>query len=272
MKSLVHGKSRFGVVLALLVLFSVVTAWYRAFSGMANYDDEGTMISWARQTFSGQPLYDRVSTPYGPLYFAYEWLAHVPLGIPISNDSVRFVTVFFWAAAAVLVFLLAYKSTASLLVSWGAAILAFGELSFLSYEPAHPQELCVVLLLAQALAACFTANRTRLMLTMGALAAAMMLTKINIGIFGVAALAVAMVYSTNRTRLWSAARGLVTFAALGLPAALMSGLFAQPWVVRFCALVTILSRPPSSPYREATAACVSVSANSAPPRLDLPPR
>lgn len=239
MKSLVHGKSRFAVVLALLVLFSVVTAWYRAFSGMANYDDEGTMISWVRQAFSGQPLYDRVSTPYGPLYFAYEWLAHVPLGIPISNDSVRFVTVFFWVAAAVLVFLLSYKLTASLLVSWGAAILAFGELSFLAYEPAHPQELCIVLLLALPLAACFTGNRTRLMLTMGALAAAMLLTKINIGIFGVAALGVAMIYSTNRTRLWSAARGIVTFAALALPAALMSGLFAQPWVLRFCALVTL---------------------------------
>ncbi len=239
MKSPVLRRSSFSLVLVLLVLFGIVTAYYRAFSGMANYDDEGTMISWVRQTFSGQPLYDRVVTPYGPLYFAYEWLAHVPMGIPISNDSVRFVTVFFWVLAVVLVFLLSYKLTASLLVSWGAAILAFGELGFLSYEPAHPQELCIVLLLALALAACFTGNHIRLMLIMGALTAAMMLTKINIGIFGVAALAVAMIYSTNRTLLWSAARGIAIFAALALPVALMSGLFPQPWVVRFCALVTL---------------------------------
>jgi hypothetical protein len=226
-------------VLVLLVLFSVVAGYFQALTGMASYDDEGTLIRWVREVISGQPLYDRIQTPYGPLYFAYEWLAHAPVGIPVSNDSVRFVSSFFRVAAVLLVFLLSYRIAGSILISWAAGIVAFGELSFLSHEPAHPQELCIVLLLAIALTGCFTGNRTRLMLVMGALAAGMALTKINVGIFAVAAMGVVFTFSTKPNRLWSAARLLVAAVAIMLPAALMTGMFGQPWAVRYCALETI---------------------------------
>jgi hypothetical protein len=125
------------------------------------------------------------------------------------------------------------------LISWAAGIVAFGELSFLSHEPAHPQELCIVLLLGIALTGCFTGNRTRLMLTMGALAAAMALTKINVGIFALAAMGVVFTFATKPNRAWSLARALVAAVAVLLPAALMTGMFGQSWAVRYCALETI---------------------------------
>jgi hypothetical protein len=226
-------------VLILLVMFSVVAGYFQALSGMASYDDEGTLIRWVRDVISGQPLYDRIQTPYGPLYFAYEWLAHAPVGIPVSNDSVRFVSSFFRVAAVILVFLLTLRVGGSILISWAAGILAFGELSFLSHEPAHPQELCIVLLLAIALTGCFTGNRTRLMLIMGALAAGMALTKINVGIFAVAAMGVVFTFSTKPNRAWLVARVLVAGVAILLPAALMTGMFGQSWAVRYCVLETI---------------------------------
>ena len=234
-----RGKAMLAAVLVLLVLFSVVAGYFQALSGMASYDDEGTLIGWVREVIAGQPLYDRVQTPYGPLYFAYEWLAHAPMGIPVSNDSVRLVSSIFRVAAVLLVFLLSYKIAGSILISWAAGIVAFGELSFLSREPAHPQELCIVLLLGIVLTGCFTGNRTRLMLAMGALAAGMALTKINVGIFAVAAMGVVFTFSTRPNRLWSAARVLVAGVAIVLPAALMTGMFGQPWAVHYCALETI---------------------------------
>ena len=51
-------------VLVLLVLFSVVAGYFQALTGMASYDDEGTLIRWVREVISGQPLYDRIQTPY----------------------------------------------------------------------------------------------------------------------------------------------------------------------------------------------------------------
>jgi hypothetical protein len=238
-KALPKGKAMLAAVLVLLVLFSVVAGYFQALTGMASYDDEGTLIRWVREVVSGEPLYDRVQTPYGPLYYAYEWLAHAPVGIPVSNDSVRFVSSCFRVSAVLLVFLLCYKVAGSILISWAAGIVAFGELSFLTHEPAHPQELCIVLLLAIALTGCFTDNRTRLMLIMGALAAGMALTKINVGIFAVAAMGVVFTFSTRPNRLWSAARVPVAGVAILLPAALVTGMFGQPWAARYC----VLGRP-----------------------------
>uniref|UniRef100_Q025S6 Glycosyltransferase RgtA/B/C/D-like domain-containing protein n=1 Tax=Solibacter usitatus (strain Ellin6076) TaxID=234267 RepID=Q025S6_SOLUE len=237
--SIPKGKAALTAVLISMVLFSVIAGYSQSLSGMALYDDEGTLIRWVRDVISGQPLYDTIQTPYGPLYFAYEWLAHAPLGIPVSHDSVRFVTSFFRVAAVLLVFLLCHKLSGSVLISWAAGIVAFGELSFLSREPAHPQELCIALLLALALAGCYTANRVRLMLTMGALAGGMALTKINIGIFAVAAMGVVFAFSTKPSPLWTGARAAVAGCAILLPAALMNGMFGQSWAVRYCALETI---------------------------------
>jgi hypothetical protein len=226
-------------VVSILLLFSIVAGYFQSFSGMASYDDEGTLIAWMRDAIAGQRLYDTVPTHYGPLYYAYEWLAHAPLGIPVTNNSVRFVTPFFRVLTVLVVFLLCYRMTASIFVSWGAAILAFGALSFLVSEPAHPQELCILLITLLPLTACFTGYRLGLMLWIGALAAGMTLTKVNLGVFAVAAGGLTLVFSAGRTRLWFAARILAAAAALLLPASLMWAMLGEPRVLRFCILDTL---------------------------------
>jgi hypothetical protein len=226
-------------ILVILILFAAIGSYFEAFSAMASYDDEGTLIAWIRGFAGGQPLYDVVRTAYGPLYYAYQWLAHVPLGIPVTNDSVRFVTAFFRVIAVLLVFLLSRKLTSSNLISWGAAIAAYGELNFLAPEPAHPQELCIVLVIALPLAAFLEGRRFQRMFWLGALAGAMTLTKVNLGIFAIAAIGVTLVFCAKPAPLASAARVAAGAAALVLPAALMSALLGQPWVQRFCALETL---------------------------------
>ena len=90
-----------------VILFSAVTAYYRAFVSLATYDDEGTMMWSVKRFFEGGPLYDRVASIYGPVYYFYQWCAHVLTGTPISHHSVRLVSIAFWVAAAFIVLLLA---------------------------------------------------------------------------------------------------------------------------------------------------------------------
>jgi len=56
---------------------------YRSFEP---YDDEGYMMRTVQGTLDGQPLYDEVVSPYGPVYYLYEWFVHRPCGLPVTND------------------------------------------------------------------------------------------------------------------------------------------------------------------------------------------
>ena len=48
-----------------------------------------TLIS---RVVNGHPLYDQVQSLYGPLYFLYEYYAHVITGVSVSHDSIRFLS------------------------------------------------------------------------------------------------------------------------------------------------------------------------------------
>ena len=69
-------------------------------------------------------------------------------GAPAASDSLRLVSAAFWVAAALVAFLLAYRATGSLVLAAGVHLLAFRALGFIGEETAHPQEACVLLLLA----------------------------------------------------------------------------------------------------------------------------
>ena len=106
-------------------LISIVTAYYRSFSGqnLSSYDDAGMPMIDLQRFFEGRVLYDGLSTIYGPFYFLYEWCTHVLTGTPVSHDSVRFVSMFFWVACALLVFLFVYRATNSLVIGGLGALL-----------------------------------------------------------------------------------------------------------------------------------------------------
>jgi hypothetical protein len=223
-----------------LCLFSTVTAYYTTFVSLATYDDEGTMMWGMKHFFEGRPLYDQVASIYGPLYYFYEWCAHVLTGTPLSHHSVRLVSIAFWVATALIVFLLAYRATGSLLVASLANILAFRAMQFIGEEPAHPQEACIFLLMALGLA-CFVRHRTWRAAIIGALAGLATGTKINLGIFIVIAVATGFAYALRPKWLRSTASVLASAGMLVFPVLLMWGHMSEWWAVRFCALVVLSS-------------------------------
>ena len=221
-----------------IVLCTAVTAYYHAFARLATYDDEGTMMWSVKHFLEGRPLYDNVATIYGPLYYFYERCAHVLTGTPLTHHSVRLVSIAFWVTAALIVFLLTYRATGSLLVAALAHLLAFCAMSFIGDEPAHPQEACTVLLATLGLA-CFARDRTWRALALGTLAGLAFGTKINFGIFAVVALSAGLAYSLRPKWLRFAASILASAGILVLPVLLMWGHLRDEWALTFCVLVVL---------------------------------
>jgi hypothetical protein len=227
------------IVFSLLIAVCTgFTAYYRSFTHLAFYDDEGTMMLGVERLLNGDALYDQVHSIYGPVYYLYQWCAHALTGIALSHDSVRFVTVFFWVATALLMFFLVWRATGSLLLSVIAHLLVFRGLSFLAEEAAHPQEACIFLLAALGVAA-FTQDLTLRMVLLGALAGALTLTKINLGIFVVAALAVGLVFASRPGWLRTLATIAVSCGTVLIPVLLMWGYWDSGWALRYSLLVAL---------------------------------
>jgi hypothetical protein len=220
----------------LLTVPAAITAYFRSFVGIEPYDDEGALIDMVRGFLEGRPLYDSVSSIYGPAFFFYEWLAHTVAGQPITTDSVRFVSIAFWLGSALLVLLLAWRATGSWMIAAAAYLLAFRVLNFIGLDPAHPQELCLFLALALALAGCFPKNPTALMLWLGGLAGVTALTKINMGALVAVALGLTLAYATSAAPAWKAVRIAAVLAALAFPLMLMLPNLAMPWAQHYFVL------------------------------------
>src|SRR5215510_12168472 len=229
------------VCIILITCCSAVRAYYYVFSSFASYDDEGMMMTLIRRLIDGQRLYDDVQSIYGPLYFLYEYGAHVLTGVPVSHDSIRFVSILFWIISALLLFLLVYRATRSLLLATGVHFLGFRILQLMGgYESAHPQELCILLLLGVAFVACYLANPIFLMASLGALTGAMVATKINLGVYIAVAVVVALAYGFRAVWWRRAACIVVSIGAVLLPLPLMSAHLGEPWAMKYC-VVEMLS-------------------------------
>jgi hypothetical protein len=220
----------------LLTLCAAFTAGYDAFISLAKYDDEGYMMWTVKNFLAGRPLYDQVVTVYGPFYYLYEWVILSITGAPAASDSLRLVSAAFWVAAALVAFLLAYRATGSLVLAAVVHLLAFRALGFIGEETAHPQEACILLLLALG-RAFYIADRKLRVIMMGVLGGAMVATKINLGIFVVVTLAVGLTYAQPRGLRRSLACIAVSLGTLALPLVLMWDRRTDIWVICYCALI-----------------------------------
>jgi hypothetical protein len=219
--SKIARRSAVAVLVAALLAFAGVRAYYELFWSFSWWDDEGCLMLSVADFQRGEALYDGFFSQYGPFYFLTTWLAlHVP-GVELGHASVRVAVAVVWVASAALLGGFVYRSTRAI---WPAVVLflgAVGHLSALATEPAHPSGLVVLLLSLALFASTFFRRPRRMLAGLGAIAAALLLTKVNLGVFLLVSAGAALLTSTELSGALRFARPLAWLAAIALPIVLM---------------------------------------------------
>jgi hypothetical protein len=149
------------------------------------YDDEGYVLWSIRSVNSGHALYSEVYSQYGPFFYTLHGLG-AKLGLPSNNDSARFVAALLWVAISALNGRVAFVLTRSHAWALFALITTFLSLTSMRSEPGHPGGMLAFLTALGAWLGTEHIRNNRVLhfaWTQGALAGAMLLTKLNVGVF-----------------------------------------------------------------------------------------
>jgi hypothetical protein len=181
---------------ALLTLGVLVAGYFTLFTQFASYDDEGTLLVTLNGFAHGHALYNEIYTPYGPFYYELFGGLLALFGHDITTDVSRVAVLIMWTGTSLLAGVTAQRLTGRLELGLTAMIAAFAALYVLAGEPMHPQVLCVVLIgVFTALAVFGPGGRERVLWiggAAGAILAALVLTKLNLGVLAVAATVIAI--------------------------------------------------------------------------------
>jgi hypothetical protein len=226
------------VAYLVVLLGSAFAAYWQMFSQFAPYDDSGFFINSIRLFSQGQALYDRVWTDYGP--FSYElWGAVFGLtGHAVSTDSGRLAIVVVWLFTSLLLGVSCQRLTGRLVIGVIVQVLSFKVLAALIKEPMHASGVaCALFGVAVAVVSFLLPRRARAALfTLGALVAALALTKINIGGFAGIAVAYATVMALPALRRVAPLRWLTVTALVAVGPILMSSDLSQRWAQDYAIL------------------------------------
>jgi hypothetical protein len=217
-----RSRSAFFVVVFTLALVLCAFAGYqRAFSVFASYDDEGYVAVSLMQYLQGGTLYNEVYSQYGPAWYLGQSAFHKAMDLPVTHDIIRLKTLTIWLFTAFLAALVAGRVSRSRLTAFCVLILSFLHLERLTLEPGHPQEVCVLAILALlALATHPGRMGTLRLLGMGLIVGFTVLMKLNVGLLLVASTTLAFCIATKdqkwRQRLTHLSLILIAVAALGV--------------------------------------------------------
>jgi hypothetical protein len=185
------GAAVTGACLGFLTLFTTFAA----------HDDEGYFLVSTKGYLGGAKLYDEIYGQYGPFYFEAISAPFRLLGLEVTNDAGRWVTLVLWVLTALLLGAAVHRLTGSVALAAAVDLLCLRVLAAAPYEPMHPGHL-VLLLLAIGVALSVYVLPTRrpaAFALLGATLAAATLSKINVGTLAVAAVVFACVFSSSRS-------------------------------------------------------------------------
>jgi len=249
----------------LLLIFVAVGGFFgyqQLFSTFASYDDEGYVMLSLQNVMEGRPLYDETYSQYGPAFFQIQGFLHDIFDLEISHDVVRYKTLCGWLLISLLSAASIWRITRSAWFGVATFGLVFPHLDRLCLEPGHPQELCGLCLMGIILLAAIldppklkdgNSKRKVEFAAIGGIIAVTLLTKINVGLILAAPIVLAMLLCSRKSLgttllltlattasfgflgliayqggLTSASLALPTVIAIGLIAAMLSGMKFKP--------------------------------------------
>jgi len=222
-------------VFALVSGFLAYTGYFMMYSLSVVSDDEGYWLIALRSYHQHGSLYHNTYSQVGPFYHELWSAVFSVLGMPIDHDLGRALTLGVWVATSLCFGVALWLLTGRLVLGVLAQVTTFLLIDTLINEPMEPAGLAGlligILLLGLALV---VRRRERLgMAVVGAASAAVLLTKVNIGVFVVGAVcySILVCWPTRRWQLGRQALGALVL--LAVPAVLMSGLIGISWVDRY---------------------------------------
>jgi hypothetical protein len=245
------------VVYSCFALVALAAAYFSIFSEFATYDDEGTLLVTLKAFTQGHVLYRDVYSEYGPFYYEVFGGLFALTGKAVTTDASRTIVCFVWVGTSLLYGVAAQRLTGRLALGVIAAAAAFASLGVLASEPMHPQGLCALLLAAFTLLATLRPGRRPLLggAAAGALLGALVMTKVNLGAFAIAAVILAAVLSIESLRRHRWLVALVCLGMLAMPFAVLVRDLNEAWVrelllIELLAIAAILvAATPFAPAR-----------------------
>ena len=206
-----------------LVAAASVLGFTGLFTSLYWYDDEGYVMISVQGFVRGHALYTDVSTQYGPFFFLYRAVVHTIFNLPVTHDVNRLLTLCEWIAIACLSAVFVRRLTGSTWLGLFGATVVFLFLEVMVKEPGHPQGICAILTLLALVTS--TARRESrwwkpAIFILGALVSALVMTKINAGVFLGLAVLLALAFSGDSMRGRSLFCGFLAGSAVVLPALL----------------------------------------------------
>ena len=202
-----------GIVFAVF-LVSLFFGWRALAVNFRTWDDEGYVLMSLYHHLAGGHLYTEVFTEYGPFFFFAEDAFFRLLHLPVTHDSGRLITLVLWLISAGAAGWSIYKITKNTVLASAAVLAAMSLGRVLANEPNHPQQIIFPIFM---LACCAAASSGPMgLLWLGALGSALFFTKINVGVFYFAAVALVLVCQFPRGRIRTIGGGLLlAYAGFG---------------------------------------------------------
>ncbi len=205
-----------------------------SFSTFMIYDDEGYVLFSLKTFAEGGGLYSRVYSQYGPFFFLFNQALHF-VGLQFTNTDGRIVALVCWLGAIGLCGAMVWRFTRSPVATCFVMGGVWLHLWEMISEPSHPGGLIVlVTALAAWLGARWSGQSRKLAAAVGLAAAALLLTKINVGVFLFAAAGAWWLLYLDDARFPLRLRTAIAAVALAvMPLALMRPLLDQGWAATF---------------------------------------
>jgi hypothetical protein len=230
-----------GLVFGGMGLFLAVAFFPKLFNRVATYDDEGYFLVTVRQFLHHGSLYvHTLGTSYGPFYWSFIGLIYRLTDQNPTLVSGRLVVLAFTTLSSGIFAAAVWRVTRNLLFSTLCQVATFCSLILVAgIEPISPGSTIVLLLsiLVYALASYSVKQRNSLLVIAGMATGALTMTKINIGIFAVVGLAVALVVGNSTYPRWF--RSIIGAGAVLLPFVLMFQRISESGIATFAFLVGV---------------------------------
>jgi hypothetical protein len=210
------------------------TGTWLLFATFKVYDDEGYVLYSLQNYGAHGRLYDAVFSQYGPFFFAFYDAVHRVLGFAWTNTNGRVLTLVHWILTAAFSATIIWRVTRSVTATAFAYASVFTILWVMINEPIHPGGPigCFVALAALVGARHDPSRSVAGAVLLGALGAALALTKINVGAFLLFSTA-AWIILRQDARPWRLGGLVLTAWLLVMPWILMNKMLGEAAVRQF---------------------------------------